>query len=68
MNMKALEQIPNATLEASKAVCDIILIPKDEDETIQLILNEMKTNYLYKTQAYEPIKKIIRLKICLGII
>lgn len=68
MNMKALEQIPNATLEASKAVCDIILIPKDEDETIQLILNEMKTNYLYKTQAYESIKKIIRLKICLGII
>ena len=68
MKMKALEQIPNATLEASKAGCDIILIPEDEDETIQSILKEISTNKVYKSQVYQSVMKIIRLKICLGII
>ena len=67
MKMKALEQIPNATLEVSKAGCDIILIPEDEDETSELILNEMKTDTAYRNQVYESVKKLIRLKICLGI-
>ncbi|HRV56393.1 MAG TPA: glycoside hydrolase family 3 N-terminal domain-containing protein, partial [Mangrovimonas sp.] len=67
MKMKALEQIPNATLEVSKAGCDIILIPEDEDETLALILNEMKTDTAYRNQVYESVKKLIRLKICLGI-
>ncbi|SDG61031.1 glycoside hydrolase family 3 N-terminal domain-containing protein [Winogradskyella thalassocola] len=67
MKMKALQHIPNATLEASKAGCDIILIPKDEKDTAKLILQEMKTNAAYKSQVYESVMKIIRLKICLGI-
>ncbi|MEH1007357.1 glycoside hydrolase family 3 N-terminal domain-containing protein [Winogradskyella sp. ECml5-4] len=67
MKMNGLQNIPKATLEASKAGCDIILIPKNEDDTAQLILNEMKTNAAYKAQVYESVMKIIRLKTCLGI-
>jgi len=66
--MKAVTIIDNAPLLASKAGNDMLLMPIDEMATINSILTEMEIDSTYKKQVYESVKKIIRLKICLGII
>jgi len=66
--MKAVTIIDNAPLLASKAGCDMLLMPIDETKTINSILTEMENNEAYKQQVYQSVKKIIRLKICLGLI
>lgn len=66
--MKAVTIIKDAPLLASKAGNDMLLMPNDESATINSILNEMEKDPSYKTQVYESIKKIIRLKIALGLI
>lgn len=66
--MKAVTIIENAPLVASKAGCDMLLMPIDEMDTINSILEEMEKDAAYKKQVYESVKKILRLKICLGII
>ncbi|MCO4822411.1 MAG: hypothetical protein KC469_10105 [Flavobacteriaceae bacterium] len=66
--MKAVTIIDNAPLLASKAGNDMLLMPNDESQTISSILNEMEKDSGYKTQVYKSIKKIIRLKLTLGLI
>ncbi|WP_452222077.1 glycoside hydrolase family 3 N-terminal domain-containing protein [Lacinutrix salivirga] len=66
--MKAVTNIDNAPLLASKAGNDMLLMPIDETETINSILDEMNKDEAYKQQVYTSVKKIIRLKICLGLI
>jgi len=65
--MKAVTIIENAPLLASKAGCDVLLMPIDEKETIDSILAEMEKDADYKKQVYASVKKILRLKICLGL-
>jgi beta-N-acetylhexosaminidase len=66
--MKAVTIIDNAPLLASKAGNDMLLMPIDETETINSILNEMEIDSQYKEQVYQSVKKIIRLKLFLGMI
>ncbi|MFT7071395.1 glycoside hydrolase family 3 N-terminal domain-containing protein [Patiriisocius sp. Uisw_017] len=66
--MKAVTIIDNAPLIASKAGNDMLLMPIDETKTIASVLQEMQASEAYKTQVYESVKKIIRLKICSGLI
>ncbi len=66
--MKAVTILDNAPLLASKAGCDLILMPQDEEKTINSILMAMKTDSSYKKQVQQSIKKILRLKVCGGII
>lgn len=66
--MKAVTIIDNAPLLASKAGNDMLLMPIDEVKTINSILDEMRINPIYKEQVYQSVKKIIRLKIFLGLI
>ena len=66
--MKAVTIIDNAPLLASKAGNDMLLMPIDETKTINSILAEMTINANYKEQVYQSIKKIIRLKLFLGLI
>ncbi|MEW7281034.1 glycoside hydrolase family 3 N-terminal domain-containing protein [Aquimarina sp. 2201CG1-2-11] len=66
--MKAVTILDNAPLLASKAGCDLILMPQDEVKTINTILAEMKTNASYKRQVIQSIKKVLRLKVCSGVI
>ncbi len=67
-NMNAVSTVENPSLVASMAGCDLILMPKDEEKTIDMILHETAANESYKMQVEESVKKIIRLKICCGII
>ncbi|MGK0255313.1 MAG: beta-N-acetylhexosaminidase [Mariniflexile sp.] len=66
--MKSVTIFEDAPLKASKAGNDMLLMPIDETETINSILNEMVNNPIYKEQVYQSVKKIIRLKIFLGVI
>lgn len=66
--MKAVTIIDNAPLLASKAGNDMLLMPINETKTIHSILTEMDNDSAYKKQVYQSVKKIIRLKICLGLI
>ncbi len=65
--MKAVTIIDNAPLLASKAGNDMLLMPIDETKTIHSILNEMEKDSEYRTQVHQSVKKIIRLKLYLGL-
>lgn len=66
--MKAVTILDNAPLLASKAGCDMILMPQDEEKTLNSILAEMKKDPEYMVQVENSVKKILRLKVCAGII
>jgi len=66
--MKAVTILDKAPLRASMAGCDMILMPIDELEAINWILEELKTNTAYQKQVEQSVKKIIRLKLCLNLI
>jgi len=66
--MKAVTILDNAPLRASMAGCDMILMPRNELKTVRSILFEMKRNENYRNQVFTSVKKIIRLKICAGLI
>ncbi len=66
--MKAVTILDNAPLLASKAGCDMILMPQDEKKTMDTILAEMKSDQDYQKQVIESVKKILRLKLCAGVI
>lgn len=68
MNMGAVAGMPNASLLAVKAGCDMILMPQNEQELLYGVLKEMDSNPQLKDQVYASVKKIIRLKLCAGLI
>jgi beta-N-acetylhexosaminidase len=68
LNMGGVVSIPNCELKAAKAGCDILLMPVNEKKAVLDIVNEISTDEQFKQQIYASVKKIIRLKICLGLI
>lgn len=68
MNMGGVVSVPNCELKAAIAGCDAILMPVNEEKAIFDILGETEVNPMFKQQVYASVKKIIRLKICLGMI
>lgn len=68
MNMGGVVNVPNSGLKAIMAGCDQLLMPVKEMEDVYDILSEMESNEDFRQQVYTSVKKIIRLKICLGIV
>ncbi len=68
LGMKALREFKSPGLEASKAGCDFLCMPQDENKLLASILEEAKKNQNYAKQIELSIKKVIRLKLCLGLI
>lgn len=68
MNMGALGKVKNPSMKAVQAGCDIILIPENERKLSSDILSEMHTDEKFKGQVYNSVKRVIRLKVCLGLI
>lgn len=66
MNMGAVAALPQSGLQAAKAGCDMILMPQNEMEVLSNILMEMDQNEEFRAQIYDSVKRIIRLKLCLG--
>ncbi len=68
MNMGALNKLKNAAMKAVEAGCDIILIPNDERKLSADILLKISKDKGFKEQIYYSVKRIIRMKVCLGLI
>ena len=69
MQMKAVQNIPNASYKALIAGADLVVMPLNIETLHSQILNELrKKKSILKTQFESSIKKIIRLKICTGLI
>ena len=68
MNMGGVASIPNCELKAAEAGCDLLLMPVNEQKALFDILNKVNNTPTFKQQIYASVKKIIRLKICLGLI
>ena len=68
MGMGAVKDIPDADFKAIQAGNDVVVMPKN----VQLLHDQigmiLKQNSGLKIQVVESIKKIIRLKICAGVI
>jgi len=67
MNMGGVASIPNCELKAAKAGCDLILMPIDEEKALFDILGGIQQEDAFKKQVYASVRKIIRLKVCLGL-
>ena len=66
MNMGAVAAIPHSGLLAAKAGCDMILMPPDELGVLSDIMNEMEINPEFTQQIDASVRRIVRLKLCLG--
>ena len=67
MNMGGVISVPMSASKAVKAGCDIILMPVDVVKTHSEILNLYRTNPAFKKRVDESAKRIIRMKIALGL-
>jgi beta-N-acetylhexosaminidase len=68
LNMGGVASIPNCELKAAKAGCDLLLMPINEEKALFDILSETQKDTQFKQQVYASVRKIIRLKYCLGLL
>lgn len=68
MNMGGVAKVKDAEILAIKAGCDILLMPLDAELAHEKLLKSYITNKELKDQMDESVKRIIRMKICLGLI
>lgn len=68
MNMGALKKIQDASLGAVYAGCDLILMEPNERRLHKQIMGDIAGDEELREQVYESVKRIIRMKVCLGLI
>ncbi|MCH2235448.1 MAG: hypothetical protein MK078_14445 [Crocinitomicaceae bacterium] len=68
LNMGGVVNIPDCELKAAQAGCDLLLMPVDEEKAVKDIVTAIEEDEDFRKQVYASTRKIIRLKICLGIL
>ncbi|WP_345371508.1 glycoside hydrolase family 3 N-terminal domain-containing protein [Algivirga pacifica] len=68
MNMGAVKNLPNASMKALEAGCHMILMPANEKQLHKKILERMQKDEKFKKHIWRSAYKIIRLKVCLGLL
>jgi len=68
MNMKAVSVFGSPSLKAIEAGCDMILMPSNEEKLISAVITQIGNDKLFEASVYASVRKIIRVKICLGLI
>lgn len=68
MNMGGVAKVENAEVLAVKAGCDIVLMPLNAMKAHERLLKEYQSNEESKKGIDNSVKRIIRMKICLGLI
>ncbi|MBM3917654.1 MAG: glycoside hydrolase family 3 protein [Sphingomonadales bacterium] len=68
MNMGGVVAVPEAAYKAVAAGCDIVLMPLDAKKAHSEILNHYRKDAAFKAQVDAAAKKIIRMKIALGLL
>jgi beta-N-acetylhexosaminidase len=68
MNMGGVVNVPNATYKAVNAGCDIVLMPLDAKKSHSELLNLYRNDKNFKAKVDSSAKKVIRMKIALGLL
>lgn len=68
MNMGGVISVPQSASKAVNAGCDIILMPVDAKKAHAEILAKYKTDAEFKKKVDASAKRIIRMKICAGLL
>ncbi|MDX2362740.1 MAG: glycoside hydrolase family 3 N-terminal domain-containing protein [Crocinitomicaceae bacterium] len=68
MNMGGVVKIPNASVKAIAAGCDILLMPKSVNKAHKELTAEYLINSEFREKVHIAAKRVIRIKICLGLI
>jgi beta-N-acetylhexosaminidase len=68
MRMNAVRSFSKPAIEATRAGCDMILMPHDESRFIQMVLGEIRKDDDFRRQVMDSVRKIVRLKVCLGLV
>ena len=68
MNMGAVKNIPNADYLAILAGNDIVVMPQDAQLLHKKLVRDLLSNSVLKNNLVNSVKKILKLKICLGLI
>ena len=68
MNMESVVGWDNPSLLAVRAGCDMVLMPEDEIEFIEALLDEIRNDISLYEQVSESVRKVVRLKLCLGLV
>ncbi len=68
MNMGGVTQVPNSNSAAIEAGCDILLMPLDAEKAHAEILKRYQSDNAFREKADASVKRIIRMKLCLGLI
>ena len=66
LNMSGVVNLENNGLKAAQAGCDQLLMPINEEKVLLDILGLIEKDQAFRIEIYDSVKKIIRLKICLG--
>ncbi|MBX2950433.1 MAG: glycoside hydrolase family 3 protein [Crocinitomicaceae bacterium] len=67
MNMGGVTQVPNVNTAVIEAGCDILLMPLDAEKAHAEILKKYQADTTFKAKADEAAKRVIRMKLCLGL-
>jgi beta-N-acetylhexosaminidase len=68
MGMGGVVSVPNSCVKAIAAGCDILLMPNDAQEAHEEIMAKFLSDSNFKLQVETSVKRIIRMKICLGLL
>lgn len=68
MNMGGVASVPQASFKAINAGCDILLMPLDVKKSHDELLAAYKKDKNFKMKADASVKRIIRMKIAMGLI
>lgn len=68
MNMGGVAKVANANVGAIDAGCDILLMPLNVRVAHKEILDEFNNNEEFRAKAEASAKRIIRMKVCMGLI
>lgn len=68
MNMGGVAKVKNAEVLAIEAGCDIILMPLNAAAAHEKLLKRYKEDTAFRDTVDEAVKRIIRMKVCLGLL
>lgn len=68
MNMGGVVNVPNCYYLAANAGCDILLMPKDARKAHAELLAKYQSSEEFQSRVDLAVKRIIRMKICLGLL
>ena len=68
MNMGGVVNVPNCATKAIQAGCHIVLMPVDAKKAHEELLTAYRNDKAFKNQLDAAAKKVIRMKICLGLL